>query len=1237
VPANKYDDPKYLASSDSIASADAVDPAEEQNSLPTPAPVRGFPNKYDDPKYDGPPVAPPEQTAEDFSTFENFSAGTRSGVPLLVQSGVELAAAKERLGKFEPQNYMSQEQKDKLWPKPSIWDQIGQMPGAAGSAGIGPPVATNQGPSMAERLRALTPDQRKQRDKDMFTSPEYQQLLAMSKSLGEQSQRTMAGHEDSTMAGLGQAGTGMVPSIAVGALTGGAGLIAGLGTMGVQVYGNALAEGREMGLDEETNQARAVLTSLSETAPEVLPFGHYIGKLGGKSFLKNWAIAGLTEGPSEAITEIMQIGMDKGLYGPDASPKQAFEALTSPEGIAQIIQAGKMGVFMGLMLGGPGAKYKSYELKKEAKGKADTLRSEMEAAAEKVRAEGLAAGKSEIEALIDVNMKMMEYDTQVGDADRELEMHNQVSEEILNQTAAMEQADEKNRLKKAVDEGYAAQEDEARTRLAQETIAAENQRQLQIGTEPAPLPTTKGDINRAGVDAEQRGSISPINPAMAQAMIAAGIKPSRVMAQIDHERSVEAENTAAKSAPIAENTSPAVEPDAVMESQFPGSRQAEAQPVARQRTEQFDPETRTWTPLEAGKKPTKGFQTRKIDVVPEAAPEPTRQLPTREQLVAKEAKVAAIDEAAHEAATSLENDLPQPTDAQKSAGNYTKGHVNVQGLDVTIENPVGSERSGTRADGTPWKTTIANHYGYIRRTDSAEGNDEQLDVFLGDNPDAGTVFVVDQVNQKTGVFDEHKAMVGFNSNLEAIKAYKKNYQPGWKVGKVTAMPMAEFKAWSQKKGNKNRPLHVGTPIGEVASPADVEALSGRLSKRRIRRSFGKVLSSRSLSDGRTMVHSDDRGHHTVEVNDNVTGKKIGKIDAMETRAHEEAGKLGRPTKRGLLRVMRSDVFDEADRGKGHGLHMYNHLLQVAHKAGRALASDISVSPGAARVYRALQERGASVKVNPHTINPTTGAMVSTDVRVPVFEVEPTVIKLRMSDMGGPAAEELTQDSVQKMVDTMSRILSIDNVVVMKDVPAADQERNVSPNAAGAYFSGDNQVKIYWGNLQSLDDVVSTVLHESVAHMGLRYLLPAQEFNDLMMSIYNNMSQNHLAEWTAFMKDAGYKGENLVPAVVAEEYVAFVAESGDTAGTLQKVYDAVRKAFRRLGVVNNWTDNDIRALLRETRQAIGKTRPLENIEIEYIVKTPDGAEFTVSMNAERALRQHDKRASVIEKLKDCVKS
>src|SRR5690606_31112141 len=113
-----------------------------------------------------------------------------------------------------------------------------------------------------------------------------------------------------------------------------------------------------------------------------------------------------------------------------------------------------------------------------------------------------------------------------------------------------------------------------------------------------------------------------------------------------------------------------------------------------------------------------------------------------------------IDAAAHEAATSPLNEKPEPTEAMKEAGNYAKGHTKVHGLDITIENPKGSVRSGKREDGSTWSHDMSDHYGYIKRTTGAD--DEQIDVYVGPKPESKHVFIVDQLNQQDSSFDEHK-------------------------------------------------------------------------------------------------------------------------------------------------------------------------------------------------------------------------------------------------------------------------------------------------------------------------------------------------------------------------------------------------------------------------------------------------------------------------------------------------
>lgn len=167
-----------------------------------------------------------------------------------------------------------------------------------------------------------------------------------------------------------------------------------------------------------------------------------------------------------------------------------------------------------------------------------------------------------------------------------------------------------------------------------------------------------------------------------------------------------------------------------------------------------------------------------------------------------------VTQAAQEAATSPINELPEPTPAQKEAGNYKKGHVSIAGLNISIENPEGSTRSGTDKDGNPWSVTMKSHYGYIRGTTGKDK--DHLDVFVKPGtPEAfdGTVYIVDQNKPGTKTFDEHKIVLGATSLEEAKQLYRENYAKDWQgLGAISAVPMPEFQAWL-KSGDTKKPFH----------------------------------------------------------------------------------------------------------------------------------------------------------------------------------------------------------------------------------------------------------------------------------------------------------------------------------------------------------------------------------------------------------------------------------------------
>lgn len=258
-----------------------------------------------------------------------------------------------------------------------------------------------------------------------------------------------------------------------------------------------------------------------------------------------------------------------------------------------------------------------------------------------------------------------------------------------------------------------------------------------------------------------------------------------------------------------------------------------------------------------------------------------------------------VDAAAHAAATSPRNDLPEPSEAQKEAGNYQKGHVRLHGLDIAIENPVGSVRRGVDRDGTPWENTMASHYGYIKGTVGADK--DHVDVFVGPHPERTSVYVVDQVHPDTRKFDEHKVMLGFDSPDAAQAAYSANYAPDWTGGDTLSVTDIDgLKAWLGS-GKTKQPfakqaapdnvhrfadLRTAAPeaaLATAAAPADAPA---KPTKQQLNRKTVKDMSDAELLEARSAFAG---GPRAAKVDKEIAARKL---DAVPDAAPAEASESG---------------------------------------------------------------------------------------------------------------------------------------------------------------------------------------------------------------------------------------------------------------------------------------------------------------------------------------------------------
>lgn len=165
-------------------------------------------------------------------------------------------------------------------------------------------------------------------------------------------------------------------------------------------------------------------------------------------------------------------------------------------------------------------------------------------------------------------------------------------------------------------------------------------------------------------------------------------------------------------------------------------------------------------------------------------------------------KKAPVVEVVKKRSVAPPNKPALPTPAQAAAGNYKKKKIYPFGLNVSVETAKGQMRSGVGSDGKPWSVQSPADYGYVRRTTGADG--EQIDVYVGpyrDIRNAPVVYIVNQMDPATGKFDEHKALIGFKTEDEAIDAYVSGFSDdsgGSRIKSVEVMTVEEFRQWLKR-------------------------------------------------------------------------------------------------------------------------------------------------------------------------------------------------------------------------------------------------------------------------------------------------------------------------------------------------------------------------------------------------------------------------------------------------------
>lgn len=573
-----------------------------------------------------------------------------------------------------------------------------------------------------------------------------------------------------------------------------------------------------------------------------------------------------------------------------------------------------------------------------------------------------------------------------------------------------------------------------------------------------------------------------------------------------------------------------------------------------------------------------------------------------------------------------------PTEAQKEAGNYKKGHIKINGFDVTIEQPAGSVRSGKDANGKEWSVTMNNTYGYIRGTESVDG--DHIDVFLGPDMNSDMVYVVDQVNTD-GSFDEHKVMMGFSSLEDARSAYLSNYEEGWQgVGNITGVALDEFKKWIDSSIRKTKPFYEYRSVDFIEEERPDSGI--RFRETRISPEEENII-EKAKSDGSYMKAPNGNPTNLnekqwVQVRTKAFKEWFGDWENNPEDASKVIDENGEP--RVVYHGTYADfnAFDESHLGDVTDLNATNedwaktsHIgfwfndnkigFYTKHKpvflnvrnplefaSMESLVDEMSYYDSGEDFKRSNSDGYDSVIVledeemggrsyvvfNDNQIKSVTEN--NEDFSFHNDETSKNEAVKQASDIDGAHFRSIgdkdtdnlnNAETIESSINDWSNKLNTPVRVIHDVDDITDTDENMlarKRDSKGWYDTSTGEIVIVSPNSTSVGDAQRTFLHEVVGHHGLRELF-GDDFDTFLDNVYRNANEDirkNIIDRT--------KGNPLNLREATEEYIAELAERGFDNKAERSLWEKIKDSFldmlRKAGISLDFklSDNDLRYIL-----------------------------------------------------------
>lgn len=197
-----------------------------------------------------------------------------------------------------------------------------------------------------------------------------------------------------------------------------------------------------------------------------------------------------------------------------------------------------------------------------------------------------------------------------------------------------------------------------------------------------------------------------------------------------------------------------------------------------------------------------------------------------------------------------------------------------------------------------------------------------------------------------------------------------------------------------------------------------------------------------------------------------------------------------------------------------------------------------------------------------------------------YENDPVAKLLGQSRRTAKQRREFAQRERQRMaerVEILAEKLHLDNVEIVTDASVLDGKKQ---RAKGFYSKSTGKITIVIPNHTSAFDVEQTLLHEAVAHYGLRQLF-GEHFDTFLDNVFNNADENIRKR---IVDMAAKNGWNFRKAT--EEYLASLAEQTEfeniNASWWRQIKDFFLNMLHKIGFDDfrgvTLTDNELRYIL-----------------------------------------------------------